>query len=88
MLTKRKSTATRMLSAILAILLVSYSIPFGAFIQVFAQNEVFTLQIVDDGVPVANQKVTVENNAVEESFSTEGTTDANGMVEFPRTDIN
>jgi len=71
-----------MLSAILAILLVSYSIPFGAFIQAFAQNEAFTLQIVEDGVPVANQKVTVENNAVEEPFYEEGTTDANGKVEF------
>lgn len=84
MLTKRKSIATRMLSAILAILLVTYSIPFGAFIPVYAQNEVFTLQIVNGGEPVANQQVTVENTIAEPFYiEIEGMTDANGMVEFP-----
>ena len=81
MLTKRNSKARRILSAILAILLVSYSIPFGALITAFAQNDVFTLQIVAGEEPVANELVTVENT-VDEVFQAEATTNENGIVEI------
>ncbi len=79
MLTKRNSKATRILSAILAILLVSYNLPIGALITAFAQNDAFTLQIVAGEEPVANQLVTVKNT-VDKEFHAAATTNENGIV--------
>ncbi|WP_223592674.1 Ig-like domain-containing protein [Neobacillus bataviensis] len=81
---RRKSMVTRILAAVMAVMLVAYSIPVGVVTSpVLAQNEqdVFTLKIVKDGADVPNQVVTGHNT--DNSVSLEGTTDNKGIVQFP-----
>lgn len=85
MFTKKNSKVRRILAIVLAIMLITYNIPVGVFTNVFAQKgdtqNVFTLQIVDNGTPIPDQTVS-GHNANEEIVVT-GTTDSEGIVGFP-----
>jgi hypothetical protein len=82
---KRNSMVRRIFTVILTIMLVTYNIPVGVFTNVFAQNgdseNVFTLQIVDNGTPIQDQVVSGHNTSKEVSVT--GTTDSEGIVAFP-----
>jgi hypothetical protein len=85
MYSKRKSKVTRIMAVVLAIMLVTYNIPVGVITKAFAQTgtnqKVFTVQIVENGAPIPNQEVSGHNTNNEVSVT--GTTDKDGLVEFP-----
>ena len=58
---RKKSKATKTLAIFLAILLVAYNVPIGISSTGFAQSDAFTLQILNNGVPVANKEVFAHN---------------------------
>lgn len=85
MVTRKKSKVTRILASVLAIMLVVYQLPVMAVTTdvtaLTEKPEVFTLQVKNQEESVPN--ITVSGHNTDEQVSVTGTTNQDGVVEFP-----
>ena len=82
---KKNTRLTRVVALVTAIMLLVYQLPINIFHSAFAETEdspeYFTLQIENEGVPVAEEEVSVSSAAI--NFTESVITDTNGIATFP-----